>query len=387
MHAVKLEYAFAYSQTGNGSTVAVNAGALGSPSVKLAVIDTGEDSTHPELASKVVYQRCFITNASGSAQSTSDFSTDPDGHGTDVSGIAAADTNNALGFTGDGGNISVYAYRVFPTPDDTCESNPSSSDPQCGADDVDIASALEDAVAQHVSVINLSLGGGGCSSGTDDDPVEGDAIADAIAANIIVVAASGNSGGSPLQAPACDTGVIAAGASALDDGVANGSGTSAGGTAANPKEYVASYTTVGTVGAAVHSATAWGIVSPGGDPSNADVSATVTDDLHWIENIWTTTPFDASEAGNCAGDYPAETGTADCRVDIAGTSMSSPHVAGAAALILSATGGSASTYASPTAMKSLLCTTADDIGDPREGCGRLNVYRAMAVALGDPTPP
>jgi hypothetical protein len=34
-------------------------------------------------------------------------------------------------------------------------------------------------------------------------------------------------------------------------------------------------------------------------------------------------------------------------------------------------------------MKQLLCSTADDIGDSKEGCGRLNVYRAMATAVGD----
>jgi hypothetical protein len=38
-------------------------------------------------------------------------------------------------------------------------------------------------------------------------------------------------------------------------------------------------------------------------------------------------------------------------------------------------------------MKSLLCTTADDIGDGKEGCGRINVYRAMATALADPVLP
>jgi len=38
-------------------------------------------------------------------------------------------------------------------------------------------------------------------------------------------------------------------------------------------------------------------------------------------------------------------------------------------------------------MKVLLCTTADDIADPHEGCGRLNIYRAMAHAVGDPNPP
>jgi hypothetical protein len=38
-------------------------------------------------------------------------------------------------------------------------------------------------------------------------------------------------------------------------------------------------------------------------------------------------------------------------------------------------------------MKTLLCQTADDIGDPHQGCGRLNIYRAMATAIGDSSPP
>lgn len=44
-------------------------------------------------------------------------------------------------------------------------------------------------------------------------------------------------------------------------------------------------------------------------------------------------------------------------------------------------------YQSPTRMKQLLCATAHDIGDSREGCGRLDIYRAMATALSDPSPP
>ena len=208
MHAIRLEHAFAYSQAGNGSGVS-SSKALGSSAVKIAVIDTGEDSTHPELSKKIVYQKCFITNSSG-AQSTSNFATDLLGHGTDVSGLAAADTGNGFGFSGTGGNVVLYGYRVFPTPDDNC-ANPNSPDPQCGTDDRDVVSALSDATAQHVNVINLSLGGGGCASaGTDPDPLEGAAIQDAIAANIVVVAASGNDSkpGSiaPLEAPACDTG-------------------------------------------------------------------------------------------------------------------------------------------------------------------------------------
>ena len=121
MHAVQLEHAFGYSVSGNAPVT--NANAVGSSSVKIALIDTGQDTTHPELGtSKVVYQKCFITNPNGS-QSTSNFTTDPWGHGTDVAGIAAAATNNALGFTGAGGLAPViYGYRIFPTPDDNCAS-------------------------------------------------------------------------------------------------------------------------------------------------------------------------------------------------------------------------------------------------------------------------
>jgi subtilisin family serine protease len=63
--------------------------------------------------------------------------------------------------------------------------------------------------------------------------------------------------------------------------------------------------------------------------------------------------------------------------------MAAPNVAGAAALILAVN----ASYQSPSAMRTLLCGTADDISDGHEGCGRLDVYRAMAQALNDPSPP
>ncbi len=380
MHVMRLEYAFGYSQAANGSNV-TNRNALGSAAVKIAIIDTGEDTTHPELNAKISYQRCFITSP-GNVASTSSFTTDPSGHGTDVAGIAGAAIGNGLGFAGSGGNVQLYGYRVFPTPSDSC-ADPGSSDAQCGAAEQDVASAIVDAVDNNVNVISLSLGGDACLDGADPDGAEGAAIADAIAANVIIVAAAGNGTGPPVEAPACDPGVIAVGATALADGTTNGSA-KAGGSPTAPFEYVASYSDYGTPGAAPGSASAWGIVAPGGDPSSGNDA----DNLHWIENIWTSAPFtanasDMSFAGNCNGDYPARTGTADCRILIAGTSMSTPHVAGAAALILSVN----SNYQSPTLMKQLLCATADDIKDPNEGCGRLDVYRAMASALSDASPP
>jgi subtilisin family serine protease len=385
MHAIQLEYAFAYSQSSNGSGVS-STNALGSHGVKLALIDTGQDTLHPDLQANVLYQHCFITDPS-SVQSSSSYSTDADGHGTDVAGIAAAQTDpssppaTSLGFAGAGGNTGIYAYRVFPTPDDNCATGTNTNDSRCQADTRDIAAAIQDAVHQGVNVISLSLGGGGCTNGVDGDPVEGSAIADALAANVVVVAASGNAGGSGVSAPACDSGVIAVGATSLDDGQRNGSGHT-GGSASSPVEYVASYSQYGSPAASAKSASAWGIVAPGGDPS----SNTDSDDLHWIEHIWTSTPFDSNFAGECTDDYPASSAPVepvDCRTLIAGTSMATPHVAGVAALVLAVNRA----YQSPAAMKSLLCTTADDIGDPHEGCGRVNAYRAVAKALGDPTLP
>jgi subtilisin family serine protease len=378
MHAVRLEYAFAYSRTGN--EVPANPGALGTPSVKVAIIDTGEDAAHPDLGPKIAYQKCFITSPQG-ATSTGGFANDPQGHGTDVAGLAAAETGNAFGFAAAGGNVRIAAYRVFPTPDDSCASE-TLKDTQCGASPLDIAAAIEDAVAQKAGVISLSLGGSPCNGGQDPDAVEGQAVADAIAAGKIIIAAAGNSATAALDSPACDPGVIAVGATALADGQPNGAGNS-NGSAASPIEYVASYSNYGSPGAKPKNASAWGIVAPGGDPQNAYDA----DDLHWVENIWTTTPFmssaaDTNFAGSCQSDY-GTIGPIDCKILIAGTSQAAPHVAGVAALVLSVN----ASYQSAAAMKGLLCSTADDIGDIKEGCGRLNAYRAMAKALGDPAPP
>ncbi|MGB8796109.1 MAG: S8 family serine peptidase [Candidatus Aquilonibacter sp.] len=387
MHIVQLEHAFAYSQSGN--TVAANPNALGSTSVKLAIIDSGEDVTHPELAkAHIVRTECYITSDTAPyPQSTGTYVTDGLGHGTDVTGIAVANANNDYGFVGDAGNVSLMLYRVFPTPDDNCTPGNSAgeNDDQCGAADTDIISAIDDAVANGANVISMSLGGNNCTTpGVDPDPNEGAAIANAIANNVIVVAASGNGGGQGVTAPACDQSVIAVGASGYEDGQTNGTnpGTNTG------SEYVTSYTQYGNVNVP-DSIASWGIVAPGGDPSAAESSpnATTIDYLHWIENIWTSTPYmsspsDQSFAGNCAASTEyGEQG--NCRTLIAGTSMATPHVAGAAALILSVN----PLYQPPALMKALLCDYADDIGDPHEGCGRLNVYRAMAKALTDPSPP
>ena len=386
LHAIRLEQAFGYSVAGNATAYSANA--LGSASVKIAIIDSGADTTQPDLGPKITYQRCFLTSpGENGTQSTSTYVTDPDGHGTDVSALAGAASNNGFGFTGAGGKVTLSEYRVDPTPDDTCAPGSDTQDDQCFANELDIVAAINDAVRSGANVINLSLGAkgtgntSGCTNGVDQATLEGNAINDALAANVVVVAASGND--TSLQdAPGCDKGVIAAGATALADGLPNGAGNSNGSPAA-PIEYVASYSSYGSPGAAFRNSGAWGIVAPGGDPDTGK-SISDYDFLHWVYDLYTSTPFDAADAGSCDVDYPYNVTTPrSCTVLIAGTSMASPTVAGAAALILSVN----RSYQNGARMKSLLCSTTDDIDDAREGCGRLNVYRAMAVALHDPTPP
>jgi subtilisin family serine protease len=384
MHIIGLESAFAYSRpTLVPGSVTANPNALGSPNVRLAIIDTGEDVTQPVIANAhVVRTECFITNASGTVQSTGAFVTDPTGHGTDVTGIAAGAPSQGFGFEGAAGNVSLMLYRVFPTPDDNCVIS-TNNDPQCGAADVDIASAIDDAVANGANVINMSFGGSTCvtpsasNPGGDQSAAEGTAVESAIQAGVIVVAASGNGGTSGVAAPGCDQGVIAVGASAYWDGVANGTGFTGPG-----PEYVAYYSQWGSPNTP-DSTSSWGLVAPGGDAS----SNTDTDDLHWIENIWTSTPYQSSPSdtnyvGDCSTDFFGESG--NCRTLVDGTSMAAPHVAGAAALILSVANP---TYSTATEVKNLLCTTATNINDPHQGCGRLDVYRAMAYAMNDPTKP
>lgn len=372
MHQVGLDFAFGYSQAGSS---VVNANALGNPSVTIAIIDTGADTTLKELSGKIVHQGCFVTGqpAANSCASATDI-TDYNGHGTDVSGIAAADAGNNYGFVGDGGNVSLMVYRIFPKgPPGGCDSNPTSS--LCGASAVDEASAIADAVANHANVISMSLGA------STADSSEQAAVANAIAAGVTVVAASGNETSSALDYPAGYPGVIAVGATGIVDSIPNGDSA----TASSAGETVAGYSNYD----AIHPTT-WGIVAPGGNPSQVTPAGCASgsgdcDYLHWIENIYSTSAlFPSTQPYACTTDAAhslfGETG--DCRVLIAGTSMATPHVAGAVGLLLSVRSG-----LSPAQVAAALQASAHNIGDPHQGYGRLNVYKLIANALGDTSVP
>ncbi len=147
---------------------------IGSPTVSVAVIDTGMDVDHPELAGRVVWEENFFDPGDQGADNVFDDS----GHGTGVAGIIAASGNNGTGIAGMAWDVRIMAFRACGGHDLQCTI----------ADEVQ---AIDSAVAQGADVINLSLGGKGTNT------LEINAIQNAYDAGIVVVAASGN--GSPGQ--------------------------------------------------------------------------------------------------------------------------------------------------------------------------------------------
>jgi serine protease len=327
----------------------------------IAIIDTGADVTHPELitpsgvpAPKIVRAYCYVTYPADSAQTSGPYVTDMDGHGSNVAGIADADTNNSFAFAGVAFDAPLLVYRIFPTsPSSGCEGQ--NAPAQCDTTSQDESSAINDAIAHGAKVINLSLGGSPPCSASDPEYI---AVEHAIASGVVVVAAAGNGNtsgiGQPsLDCPAADPGVIAVGASALND--------------SNPlaiTEYVAGYsnylTTTGTSNGGAY------LVAPGGDPTGSSD----TDDLHWIENIYSST---AVQPGSCGKDFANENG--DCRILIAGTSMAVPHVTGVVSLMLAK-----NPNLTPAQIATGLCASADNIGDSKQGCGRVNASAAVTWA-------
>lgn len=335
MHVIGLAAAWGYVEKG----------------APIAIVDTGVDVTHPDLrGGKVVYTRCYVTYPSSSPQSSGPYVTDLDGHGTNVAGIASADTGNGFGFAGTGFNAPILAFRIFPAPPSAgCDG--ASTSAQCSTTDVDEVAAINDAVNHGARVINLSLGANGPLSSCEDT-IEKNAVENAIAHGVVVVAAAGNESSNHLDCPAAYPGVIAVGASALE-----GAGNSV-------SEGVAKYSN--WVGAGGPGSGGAFLVAPGGDPSGGSDS----DDLHWIENIYSST---AVSPGACSVDAAGQSG--DCRIFIAGTSQATPHVAGVVSLMLGLRPS-----LSPAQIASDLCATATSIGDGKQGCGRLNAAGAVAKA-------
>ncbi|HET7358109.1 MAG TPA: S8 family peptidase [Nocardioidaceae bacterium] len=158
--------------------------------VTVAVVDTGVDAAHPDLAG-VVLPGTDLVSPGG------DGSADGNGHGTHVAGIIAAVANNGVGVAGLAQGVRILPVRVL---DDNGAGWAST-----------IAKGIIWATDHGASVVNLSLG----DHASDD--VTATAVQYAEDHGVVVVAAAGNdrADGDPVTYPAAYPGVI--GVAATDD--------------------------------------------------------------------------------------------------------------------------------------------------------------------------
>ncbi len=174
--------------------------------VMVAVLDTGIDLTHPDLAGQVAAQHCFNKQNTCLPDLTaeSDNAQDEHGHGTHVAGIIAG--QGVVAAPGIAPGVKLVAVRVLNKNGSGYTS--------------DILAGLDWVLAHQadfpVQAINLSLGGGHYAGSCDQTDATTQLYAAAIEtarqAGILVVAASGNQGyTNEMLTPACVSGAVAVG--------------------------------------------------------------------------------------------------------------------------------------------------------------------------------
>ncbi|HWL33117.1 MAG TPA: S8 family serine peptidase [Gaiellaceae bacterium] len=147
------------------------------PAVRVAVIDSGIDGDHPDLAGRIADAKSFV---GGSAR------VDEEGHGTFVAGLIAAGVNNTIGIAGSASSAELLVAKVVD-----------------GNDLIDVEAevkAIKWAVERDARVINMSLGGFRDPRDPDRDafsPLEAQAIGWAHGRGVVIVAAVGNNTDTP----------------------------------------------------------------------------------------------------------------------------------------------------------------------------------------------
>src|SRR4029079_17640256 len=148
----------------------------------VAVLDTGVDSMHEDLAGKVVAGTSIL-------DPFSDGTTDPNGHGTQMAGVVCASPDTGVALAGAGyAGVSVMPVQGL------------------GADgtgqDSDIIQGVVWAAAHGADVILMSFSNPGFSSALQA------AIDYAWSKGVVLVAAAGNDGSETVNFPAGDRGVV-----------------------------------------------------------------------------------------------------------------------------------------------------------------------------------
>ena len=190
----------------------------GSPTLTVAVLDTGVRLDHPDLAGKLLPGYDFVsdTRYSNDGNGRDNDPSDPGDwttagycgsgepssssswHGTQVAGLIGAATDNGVGIAGTGWNVKVLPVRVLG---------------RCGGEDSDIIAGMRWAAGLSADpyvnpnparVINMSLGSSGSCPASYSD-----VIAELNAAGVTVVIAGGNDTGHAVSVPANCAGAVA----------------------------------------------------------------------------------------------------------------------------------------------------------------------------------
>lgn len=177
----------------------------GNPNIIVAVLDTGIDLDHEDLQKRLVTGYDFA-NADSVPE-------DNLGHGTAVAGIIGAVTDNARGMAGITWDGRIMPLKVM--------------DSAGGGNNYDVIfSRMEKAIRMAINatptppkVINISIGGPCPRDLCSQDVLQGlhDAIREAYARGIVIVAASGNKNEENVLYPARFPEVIAVGATNYSD--------------------------------------------------------------------------------------------------------------------------------------------------------------------------
>lgn len=247
--------------------------------IGIAIIDTGIWLSHVDLNAKA-----------GKNCTTAKSSNDDNGHGTHVTGIAAAKTNDNKGVRGVAPNAVSWAVKVL-----NLNGSGFLSWVLCGVDWV-----TANAAGKGIKVANMSLGFSGTSSALNT------AIANSVKAGVTYAVAAGNSAtDASTFSPANHPDVITVSAIGDSDGKCGGAGAA---TSNGPDDKFASFSNFGSL---------IELAAPGVD----------------ILSTW------KGDKNNSGGLYATASGT----------SMAAPHVAGAAAQYKASNPG-----ASPAAVRSAL---------------------------------
>lgn len=164
----------------------------GSISNLIAVIDTGTDLDHVDMASKTRtdIDKDYVND---------DFSADDDnGHGTHVAGIAAAATGNGVGIAGLDWKAEILPLKILDSAGD--------------GNTLDLSDAIRYAADQGADVVNMSL-----SSAAACPTYLQDAADYAHGHGVLLVAAAGNNEGHSENLPANCNHVIGVSATNQDD--------------------------------------------------------------------------------------------------------------------------------------------------------------------------